>query len=108
MDGTPFEARVRSLHEGWAERRESGILARAHDFDSQLRVLANIHRWASECLGDVRRVYGETLPLTIEPLGECATAFAIAVGGDQRAAFELVDRGSAERPAWQVVARVAA
>ena len=106
MDGTPFEARVRSLHEGWVERRESGFLARAHDFESQSRVLANIHRWAGECIEDVRQVYGESLPIAIDPLGGSAP-FAVSVGAGRRAAFELVDRGSEERPSWQVVARVA-
>ncbi len=107
MDGMPFEARVRSLHEGWLERRESWLLSRAHDLDSQRRVLANIHRWASECIEDVRHVYGEVLPITIEPLEEQAR-FTITVGDSQGAAFELFDRGSDERPSWQVVARVAA
>ena len=111
MDGMPFEARVRSLHEGWVERRESGILARAHDFDSQRRVLANIHRWASECIGDVRQVYDETLPLSIDPLEQDARGgafFAVTVGAGPRVSFELVDRGSGERSSWQVVARVGA
>lgn len=107
MDGMPFEARVRSLHEGWLERRESWLLSRAHDFDSQQRVLSNIHRWASECIEDVRHVYGESLPVTIDSI-EQDSRFAIAVGAGQRASFELVDRGSEERPGWQVVARVAA
>ena len=105
MDGTPFATRVRSLHEGWLERRESWLLGRARDRDSQRRVLANIHRWAGECIADVRHVYGETLPIASDPLGE-RDRFAITVGSGQRAAFELVDRGSAERPAWQVVARI--
>ena len=107
MDGMPFEARVRSLHEGWLERRESWLLARAHDFDSQARVLANIHRWASECIEDVRHVYGEALPITIDPLTEGAR-FAVTVGAGQCATFELVDRGGGERSAWQVIAGVAA
>ncbi len=106
MDGTPFEARVRSLHEGWVERRESGFLSRSHDFDSQRRVLANIHRWAGECIEDIRHVYGEAFPIAIEPLGDSAP-FGITVGAVQRAAFELVDRGGGERSSWQVVARVA-
>ena len=106
MDGTPFEARVRSLHEGWVERRESGFLSRSHDFDSQRRVLANIHRWAGECIEDIRHVYGEAFPIAIEPLGDSAP-FGITVGAVQRAAFELVDRGVGERSSWQVVARVA-
>ncbi len=105
MDGTLFEARVRSLREGWLDRRESGLLARTHDFDSQRRVLANIHRWASECIDDVRHVYGEELPITTGPLGEHGR-FAISVGTGQRAVFELLDRGGGERPTWQVVARV--
>ena len=70
MDGLPFEARVRSLHQAWLERRESWSLSRSHDIDSQRRVLANVHGWASECIEDVRQVYGETLPLTIESLGD--------------------------------------
>lgn len=106
MDGTPFEVRVRSLREGWVERRESGFLSRSHDFDSQSRVLANIHRWASECIEDVRHVYGEAFPITIDPLDDSGP-FVITVGAIQRAAFELVDRGGAERSSWQVVARVA-
>ena len=106
MDGTPFEVRVRSLREGWVERRESGFLSRSHDFDSQRQVLANIHRWATECIEDVRHVYGEAFPITIDPLGD-AGPFRITVGAVQNAAFELVDRGGAERPSWQVVARVA-
>ena len=60
----------------------------------------------AECIEDVRHVYGETLPIAIDSLDERAR-FAITVGAGQRAAFELVDRGSAERPSWQVVARVA-
>jgi hypothetical protein len=107
VEGTPFEARVRSLREGWAERRESGLLARSHDFESQNRILANVHRWASDCIEDVRHVYGETLSITIDHLDERGH-FGIAVGDAQRAAFELVDRGNEERPSWQVVARVAA
>ena len=107
MDGMPFEARVRSLHEGWLERRESWLLSRAHDLDSQRRVLDNIHRWASECIEDVRHVYGEALPVTIAPPGDQAR-FAITVGDSQCVTFELFDRGSDERPSWQVVARVAA
>ncbi len=107
MDRMPFEARVRSLHEGWLERRESWLLSRAHDLDSQRRVLDNIHRWASECIEDVRHVYGEALPITIEPLEE-QDRFTITVGDSQCAAFEIFDRGSDERPSWQVVARVAA
>lgn len=105
MDGLPFEARVRSLHQAWLERRESWVLSRAHDLDSQRRVLANVHGWASECIEDVRHVYGETLPLTIEPLGEPG-CFNVAVGASQCATFALVDRGNPERPSWQVVARV--
>ena len=107
MDGTPFEARVRSLHEGWLERRESWLLARAHDLKSQQRVLANIHLWASECIEDVRHVYGEALPIGISDVDERGR-FSINVGAGPHATFELVDRGSGDRPAWQVVARVAA
>ncbi len=105
MDGLPFEARVRSLHQAWLERRESWVLSRTHDVDSQRLVLANVHRWASECIEDVRHVYGETLPLTIEPLGE-RDCFDVAIGASQCATFELVDRRNGERPSWQVVARV--
>lgn len=105
MDGLPFEARVRSLHQAWLERRESWVLGRAHDVDSQRRVLANVHGWASECIKDVRHVYGETLPLTIEPLGE-RDRFEVLIGAGRGATFELVDRSSAERPSWQVVARM--
>ena len=106
MDGLPFEARVRSLRQAWLERRESWVLSRAHDIGSQRRILANVHAWASECIEDVRQVYGETLPLTIEPLGE-RDRFGVLISADQCAAFELVDRGSDERSSWQVVARVA-
>ncbi len=105
MDGLPFEARVRSLHQAWLERRESWLLSRAHDVDSQRRVLATIHGWASDCIEDVRHVYGETLPLSIEPLGE-GDRFEVLIGAGQCAAFELVDRGNGGRSAWQVVARV--
>ena len=109
MEGTPFEARVRSLHEKWLERRETGTLSRSHDLDSQLRVFENVHRWASECLGDIDVVYGETLNTAIDPLasGGASRRFAVVVGGEERATFELVDRGTGERPAWQVVTRVA-
>ena len=110
MEGTPFEARVRSLREKWVERRETGTLSRSHDLESQLRVFENVHRWASECLGDIDIVYGEALNTAIDPLAGSGASrrFAVAVGGDERATFELVDRGTAERPAWLGVVRVAA
>lgn len=105
MDGLPFEARVRSLHQAWLERRESWGVSRAHDIDSQRRVLSNVHRWASECIEDVRHVYGETLPLTIEPLGE-RDRFEVLIGAGQCAAFALTERGNGGRASWQVVAQV--
>ena len=92
------------------ERRETGTLSRSHDLESQLRVFENVHRWASECLGDIDIVYGEALNTAIDPLAGSGASrrFAVVVGGDERATFELVDRGTAERPAWLVVVRVAA
>ena len=107
MDGTPFEVRVRSLREGWVERRESNFLSRSHDFDSQSRVLANIHRWASECIEDVRHVYGDAFPITIDPLDDSAP-FSIAVGAVQNAPPSNWSTGEApSASSWQVVARVA-
>ena len=98
MEDTPFEARVRSLREKWVERRETGTLSRSHDLESQLRVFENVHRWASECLGDIDIVYGEALNTAIDPLAGSGASrrFAVVVGGDERATFELVDRGTAE------------
>lgn len=60
--------------------------------------------------GDIDIVYGEALNTAIDPLAGSGASrrFAVAVGGDERATFELVDRGTAERPAWLGVVRVAA
>ena len=81
MSGESFSQRVQNLHDSWDERRQIKGIASAHDFDSQFRLLAMLHGWASDAVEEIRQVYGESIHVSLaapparDPDGPAFSAF---------------------------------
>ena len=70
QNNVTFAVRVQTLRDSWAERRETGCLARAHDFESQFRLLEVLHGWAVSATDDAQAVYGDRVDITVGPMPE--------------------------------------
>jgi hypothetical protein len=108
MPGEPFALRVESLREAWIERRWMKTFASSHDFGSQYQLLLTLHHWASEAVADIRKVYGETLSVTVSarPTPDEAPVFRVVVAGNFSVMFSLLERRRTESPHWSFAVAV--
>ncbi|MEP6871740.1 MAG: hypothetical protein ABI939_07805 [Anaerolineaceae bacterium] len=95
MSGEPFSQRVQNLHDSWNERRQMKGIASAHDFESQFQLLNTLYGWAMEAVGEVHRVYGETVHLSLSPAptrDPYGPSFSAFLGDSFTLAFALTER----------------
>ena len=100
-----FAIRVQSLRDSWIERRQTGCLANAHDFDSQFRLLAVIHGWAVSAVEDVQAVYADGVAVTVGPFPERTEAtpgFSIVVDSRHSLTVSLMERPRAGADRWHL------
>lgn len=105
-----FANRVQILHESWAERRQVAKLAGTHDFDSQFRLVATLHEWATEACQDISEVYEERLAVSLSPLPDAEDippAFSITIGDRHSVTFSLLERRRMNGSRWHVSVSVA-
>lgn len=103
MSGESFERRVQVLRDSWAERRQVRGLAGVHDLDSQFNLLATLHQWAEAAAADIRKVYGESLAVSVSPLPrreDTAPAFAVTLGNSYTVTFVLTERSRMAGTRW--------
>lgn len=95
MSGESFERRVEVLRDSWAERRQLKGLASVHDLDSQFSLLSTLHEWSEAAAADIRKVYGDSLAVSVSPLPrkeDSAPAFAVTIGNSYTVTFVLTER----------------
>ncbi len=105
MSGVSFQRRVELLRDSWAERRQLQGLASAHDFESQLRLLATLHAWAETATADVLAVYGAPLTMTVSPKPDSESVshgFSVTLGESYTVTFSLTDRKRMGSSRWFV------
>ncbi len=105
MNGESFERRVEMLRDSWAERRQMKGLASVHDLESQFSLLKTLHEWSEGAAGDIRRVYGEALPVSVSPApkkDDSTPAFAVTLGNNYTVTFVLTERRRMGGARWFV------
>jgi hypothetical protein len=109
MSGESFERRVEILRDSWAERRQLKGLASVHDFESQFSLLETLHEWAQAATSDVRKVYGESFPISLTPVPEredSTHAFAMTLANNYTVTFVLTERRRIGGSRWFVTVTV--
>ncbi|HMO54335.1 MAG TPA: hypothetical protein PJ994_07520 [Tepidiformaceae bacterium] len=111
MSGESFERRVEILRDSWAERRQLKGLASVHDFESQFALLNTLHGWAEAAATDIRKVYGESLMVTISSIpgrDDSVPAFAVTIGHSHTVTFVLTERRRMNGSRWFISVTVGA
>ena len=103
--GDSFVRRVEILRDSWAERRQLKGLTSVHDRESQFALLQTLHRWSEAAADDIRKVYGDALPVTVSPvpaITDPTAAFAVTIGNSHTVSFLLTERRRLSGSRWYV------